>query len=343
MQLGKVPNMTHELSIKTTSNGIVYLKTSKFKSRYTGNKYSAVDINGNLWLKRSEYEKSIRGDVPKKKPLLKTTGGKKNSCGFHSEQEQSSDILSTDPGNLLTNEIELSTQKEYRVNGSVVRQRILAFLNSQAGKKELYFWTVTFPQGLPDESAYKVYNIWLTTLRQYKMLKNYLWIAERQQNGTIHFHIAIPHRMSVKKANAMMRGTLINAARRKDIDCNVHLLRRYNGVDIAKNRKTKRVTNFALKKGSRSLANYLTKYVTKNNGSFSHLAWHNSRGYSGIFLGVTFTTSEFLRMGYHHHIDREKQFSNEHFVFVPWNSNGPPRKIMDHLFELNSWVQSQLN
>lgn len=175
------------------------------------------------------------------------------------------------------------------------------------------------------------------------MLKNYLWVAERQQNGTIHFHIAIPHRMPIKKANAMMRGTLINAARKNEIPCNVHALRRYNGVDIAKNRKTKKVTNFALRKGSKSLANYLTKYVTKNDGSFPHLAWHNSRGYSGIFLGVTFTTSEFLKMGFHHFIDRAKQFSQEHFVFVPWNATGPPKKIIDHLYQLNSWIQSQLN
>lgn len=341
MHLLKVPNITHDLVIKASSNGIVYLKTSKFRNRYTGNKYSTVDINGNLWLKKSDYLKSLPEGDRKRKPANKNKGGGEK---ISLDDTQISESFSTNTPELSTQKKDLSTKKQYRVNGSQVRQRLLGFINTQNGKKELYFWTVTFPQGITDNAAYKVFNIWLTTLRQYKMLRNYLWVAERQENGTIHYHIAIPHKVSVKRANALMRGTLVNAARKGEVGASVHLLRRYNGVDIAKNRKTKRVTNFAIKKGQKSLANYLTKYVTKNNGTFEHLAWHNSRGYSGIFLGVTMTVSEFLKAGFSYFLDRSGKFDCEHFVFVPWkNDTGPPYKIMDHLYQLNSFIQSQLN
>lgn len=355
--LGKVPNITHDLNLKATSNGVVFLKTSKFRSRYTGNKYSVVDINGNLWLKKTDYQKAVGMPVKgKKKPGEKSPGKVLTGAPDPINAVQISENLLTAGSEISTNLPELSTipnnsvrrskndVKAYTVNGSQVRQRLLGFINTQAGKKELYFWTVTFPQGLTDEAAYKLYNVWLTALRQYKLLKNYLWVAERQENGTVHFHIAIPHKMPVKKANAMMRGTLINAAKRGEIPFSQYLLRKYNGVDIAKNRKTKRVTNFAIKKGAKSLANYLSKYVTKNNGTFKHLAWHNSRGYSGIFTGITFTVNEFLTNHFHHFLHREKKLITEHFIFVPWkNDTGPPAKIMDHLYQLNSYVQSQLN
>jgi hypothetical protein len=210
------------------------------------------------------------------------------------------------------------------------------------GKKELYFWTVTFPVGTGDAVAYKIFNIWLTTLRQYKLLKNYLWIAERQKNGTVHFHIAVPHKMPAKRANAMMQGTLTTFAKRKEIPFNVYQCKRYNGVDIAKNRTTRRVTNFALKKGSRALATYLTKYVSKNDEGFAHLAWHNSRGYSSIFTGLTFTVSEFIRFGFSRCIDRRLKFESQYFTFIPWIGD-PPQAITDHLYQVNSFIQSLLN
>jgi len=232
----------------------------------------------------------------------------------------------------------------YHVNKREVRQRLLGYINTEKGKKELYFWTVTFPKQISDDLAYKVFNIWLTSLRQYRMLKEYLWVAERQpQTGTIHFHIAIPHKMHVQRANAMMRGTLKTFIKRGELAYPLAAASRYNGVDIAKNRNTKRVTNFAIKKGSRALSVYLTKYVTKNDAGFTHLAWHNSRGFSAIFTGVTFTVSEFVSLAFDLFLDRTKCIKNDFFTFVPWSREGPPDRITRHLFQLNSFIQSQLN
>lgn len=360
--LASVPSVVGDpLTLKLTVSGVVSFEKSfsanTFHSRYTGNKYSCVDINGNLWLKKTELQKQLKqeqvqrsGVTVNKKPRVKTQGGQNKLIMLPEKDRvsrQISEMLSTNPDDLLTNLPELSPPppQQYAINKKEVRQRVMGYINTVRGKKHLYFWTVTFPKQITDDIGYKCMNTWLTGLRQYRMLKNYLWVAERQpQTGAVHFHIAIPHRMCIKKANAMMRGTLKNAIRRGEIDYSEDRIRKYNGIDIAKNRKTGKVTNFAIKKGGRSLATYLTKYVTKNNGTFKHLAWHNSRGYSGIFTGITFTWKEFSRLGIRFYLetDKDKWLITEHFTYVPWK-DGPPRFFNDHLFKLNSFLQEQLN
>jgi hypothetical protein len=345
--LGKLPSVvSQQLYIKASSSGITLLKENAFRRRYTGNKFSAVDINGNLWVRASELQKHLREGLTKpakKKARVETQAEEKNIL-LMNYSGQISGNLSTPETELLTTGDGLSTKvRTYKVNKREVRQRILAMLNTQAGKKELYFWTVSFPLKTPDATAYQMFNIWLTALRQYKMLRDYIWVAERQENGTVHFHIAIPHRMSVGKANGMMRATLRTFAKRGAIPNYGPLrTRNYNGVDIAKNRKTKRVVNFAIKKGSRALATYLTKYVTKNETEFTHLAWHNSRGYSSLFTGVTFSIPEFISNGWPALLNRAKIFKGEFFTFVPW-AGDPPRALMEHLYQLNSYLQTVLN
>jgi len=38
-------------------------------------------------------------------------------------------------------------------------------------------------------------------------------------------------------------------------------------------------------------------------------------------------------------LDRKKSFSNEYFWFIPWGGLGPPRLILNHLGEINSYLQ----
>lgn len=359
--LARVPR-DEDLTIKATTSGITVLKQNRFLRRYTGNKNNAVDINGGLWLSAAELEKEKKQSREEFK--IRQAGGEWAVHCYHMKKAQ---VETQAGGNKLlmicktqkysklstpetaspvdSNNLSPKKPREYKVHKREIRQRLLGFINTQAGKKELYFWTITFPQGTPDNIAYKIFNIWLTTLRKYKLLKNYLWVAERQTktgHNTIHFHMAVPHKMPVQRANSMMRGTLKTFSRRGDINFSVYQCNRYNGVDIAKNRKTKKVTNFAVKKGSRSLSHYLTKYVTKNETSFLHLAWHNSRGFSSLFTGVTFTLPEFETYGWPSLLNEWKAFENDFFIFIPWHDK-PPDLLTDHLFQLNSYLQTQLN
>jgi hypothetical protein len=340
-RLGRVPSVHQShLSLKVTQTGVTFLTKYRYRTRYTGSKNCAVDINGNLYLNASEL-KAAEGKDKKNAAAVQAN---RKQCNVHELQRSAN--FSTQQNQFSTNNTALSTKKQfrgYRINKREVRQRLLGYINTQRGKKGLYFWTVTFPKGTSDDMCYRIFNIWLTSLRKYKMLREYLWVAERQENKTVHFHVAIPHRMSVQRANAMMAGTLKTFARRGDIPFTVWQCARYNGVDIAKNRKTRRVTNFAVKKGSRALSNYLTKYVTKNDTEFTHLAWHNSRGYSQLFTGVTFTVEEFRKFGFGFFLDRRRIFEIGDFAkFIPWIEYPPPL-FEEHLYKLNSWVQEHNN
>ena len=317
-QLLPVPSFHHELSIKATQTGITVLKQSRYLKRYTGSKNSAIDINGKMFTNANELKKIIAAD---EKP-----GGRRRNA-TQSEVALTADQIQRPP-------------KSYQVNKTEVKNRLFGMINTMRGKKELYFWTITFPQNTTDAIAYRLYNTWLTTLRQKKWLREYLWIAERQQNGTIHFHVAIPHRLSVVAANRAMQVILATAAKRKEIAFSIYQCKRYNGVDIAKNRTTRRVTNFAIKKGAKSLSYYLTKYLTKNDATFTHLAWHNSRGFSSLFTGITFTTAEFIGYGFRSLVKPGVIINNEHFMFFAWKDL-PPYAVTRHLYDLNSYIQDQ--
>ncbi len=415
--LGKVPGVGQDtLVLKATTTGITFLHERKFTKRYLGSKKCAVDINGKFWADSQGLDnhiaESAKGKDRKGKPP-----DKKKATGSHPDSqklllvstpdriEAAISQISSNQENFSPESAENATKvakkeriKAYTINKREVRQRILAYNNTNKGQKELYFWTVTFPEGTPDDICYQAFNTWLTALRapgrvkdgklidkngklatkwrQVKaMLREYLWIAERQlgerltvkkaATGTIHFHIAIPHFMNVTRANALMRGTLKNLAKRGLMPgavCNgksgdqyyLPSIAKYNGVHISRNKKTGQIINFAVKRNSRALATYLTKYITKNNAgipdengqvdipAFTHLAWHNSRGFSCLFTGVTFTIAEFTALGFRPFLNKVRQFRMNFATFIPW-LYGPPPLLHDHLFNLNSSVQALLN
>lgn len=397
--LGKVPSVVgDDLVLKLSATGVTFLHERKFRQRYTGSETCAVDINGGLWLSKAELSKYQHnelitlGKIKPKKERAKKLAVLPDSqqkliiaprVGVE-DQLQISPLIS-DSANIspvVEKKLKEPRKKSYSINKPRVRQRILTYINTQKGAKQLFFWTVTFPAGTPDDACYQAFNTWLTKLRSPQvsktgkqipaMLKDYLWIAERQEGaritdgraatGTIHFHIAIPHYMNVQRANALMRDTLRNLAKKGVCpgavcgkDGTTYFLpsiAKYNGVDICKHRKTKRVINFAVKKGSRALASYLTKYVTKNDAGvkdeqgneiqpgFSHLAWHNSRGFTCLFTAVTFTIKEFDKFGFRPYLNRLRVFKMNFATFIPWLF-GPPPLLLDHLYKLNSFIQSQ--
>lgn len=330
-----VPNMLYHLQLKIAPGGVTYLKDGRFKRRYTGSRTSCVDINGVLYPNAGDLKKKLAAEREEKDP-------KKRKPGKNPARAAFSKSLDYEDTTILPTPVDkIKPEREYRVNKVEVRNRLLAMINTQQGGKELYFWTVTFPKGTSDDMGYKLLNLWLTHLRTKKWLRNYLWVAERQENGTVHFHIAIPHKLSVVHANRIMRQSLITCAEKGLIPFNKWQCKKYNGIDIAKNRKTKRVTNFAIKKGSRALANYLTKYVTKNNQPFKHLAWHNSRGFSSLFTGLTMTVQEFDKLNLRDVMLHRAVIDNEFFSYYPWRDK-PPDKVMNHLRDLNSFLLDRL-
>lgn len=333
-----------------TPAGITYLKKSSIKSSvYLGSKYHAIDINGNAWLKKSDLKKSISADKEgkvkgKKKPgKLDKKPVTLNELPFTTGQI--SENLSTVGTDLPTKSEEISTKKQYKVKKSLVRNRIQAWCNTKKGTKHLYFFTVTFPKGMPDAKGFMILNTWFTSLRKQRLIQEYLWVAERQPTtGTIHFHIAVPHFMKIQHINGIMRKILLGYAVRKEIPFLPEKFApgKYNGVDVAGHKhlgKFKVATNFALKTKRGSLANYLTKYVTKNNETFDQLAWHNSRGFSALFLSIALNKDSFQATQLHQKLNWKKKFENDFMIHVPWFGNAPPI-FWEELSKVNNYFQS---
>jgi len=148
------------------------------------------------------------------------------------------------------------------------------------------FVTITFPEGTADENAFRFYNTWLTKLRKINYLHTYIWVSERQKNSTLHFHMLTTDYVKIVDWNRFMKETLINEYNKDNQIFNGYNPENYNGIDLAKNRKTKKIVNFADKKSSKSLSIYITKYITKNDTVFTRLVWHCSRNVSALFTSV---------------------------------------------------------
>lgn len=175
---------------------------------------------------------------------------------------------------------------EYKLNKKKVREKCSAFFGLRQSKKFLAFYSISFPQNFPDEFAYKCFNTVLTRLREKCGLKSYLWVAERQKNGTIHFHMLTNNFMYVRKVNSFM-GTAINNQirnenKKKSNKIKVNFdIRKYNGVDVRHVNGNKKALNC-----------YLTKYVSKNTASFHRLPYYSSHDISELFTAETFKNSD---------------------------------------------------
>jgi hypothetical protein len=304
-----------EKAYKIGLNGITKQKQGSYKSRYcAGARY--VDLP--------------KGEVVPRPPChnAKDTT-KKQKTKIVPEVEKGSEWL--DP---------VKEVKKRTLNKRKVRTRIMVYADtmrrsSRWKHKELYFWTISFPKGTPDDTCYQLLNIWLTQLREKKLLASYLWVAERQQNNTIHFHLLIPQRVNVKVANRLMMTSICSMIRKGLLPWNIHAAKKYNGVDIAKDRKNRKVINFLEKKRSRSLQRYITKYITKNSTEMVRACWNCSTDWSVLFSACHLTREELVAtVPDVSAIRQDRKFENDWVEFWPWN-NDPPLSFMRHMAAIN--------
>lgn len=214
----------------------------------------------------------------------------------------------------------VSLPRSYSVNKKIISRKIYAFFHSKLANKRFYFYTISFPLSTSDDAAYKLFNTVLTRLRRgyicseiagvmlseyalskserwlyavnqlaksssFHQLRNYLWVAERQKNGTIHFHIITSDTLNVLVFNHFVAAYVFNSLKKHDANVNLSHLSQssYNGVDVSKKRAGLSCVSDVRK--------YLTKYVTKNTTKFSHFAWHCSRSVSALFTTLEFPVS----------------------------------------------------
>lgn len=270
--------------------------------------------------------------------------------------------------NLIPFSFEQSVQKKrtYSVNKKIVSRKLNAFFFSKMANKRFNFYTVSFPVATSDDSAFKLFNAVLTRLRKgyvlseiasvmldkystsksekwlftvrsllksnnFQQLNNYLWVAERQQNGTIHFHIVTSDIINVLVFNHFVAAYIFNSLSSKDNSINLsHLSQsKYNGVDVSKR-----------KSGISSITDvrkYITKYVTKNKEKFSHYAWHCSRSISALFTSKEFPVSEMLSKDFpiNPNYKSDYYYESEYYTFI-FYPNIDYESVFSNLISLNN-------
>lgn len=201
-------------------------------------------------------------------------------------------------------EIKTHKQKKYTLNKSKVKKKLLTMAALRPAGKFIGFYSISFPLGMSDDNIFKAFNSWLTNCRKRYGLTSYLWITERQKNGTLHYHMLTLDYMPIKKVNKAM-ATAISHTLEKDNNNDVKFSEeKYNGVDVDNILQPKRrqgetwkcyqarKNHFARAKFSNSIKwvmAYVTKYVTKCDEEFNHLAWHESRNVSQLLTSEMLT------------------------------------------------------
>lgn len=329
----RVPHMAADpLQLKISATGVTYLKDGSYRTRLTGGECVA-DINGRLHLSRNEYKKFLtREEIDRIQYKIEMGYPPKKSRGMCRKPRTE---------NLGTNNLKTKNSKTYTVNKKEVTNRLQCMTGAMFAQVKqssfLGMLTISFPPAVDQHAGMQALNTWLTAVRD--KIGQYLWVSEFQQNGTIHYHLLILKRVNIVKVNRAMRVTLCNMIRDGVIKYSLAAMKRYQGIDLAKNRQTRQVTNFCNPKSRRALTAYITKYVTKNNGSFLHAAWGCSRAFSAIFTGLTCTIEEFKKVNWMANMLRTPVIENEWFKFYAWLSNaGPPQLFTDYLNKVNGYI-----
>lgn len=212
--------------------------------------------------------------------------------------------------------------RTYKLNKKVVSRKLMAFFHSKLCKQTLNFFTISFPLNTSDEEAFQLLNSVLTRLRRgystaniakilktrfwnnysknmkyhinnliknnnFHSLNHYLWVSERQGNGTIHFHLVTSDRIDVSIFNYFVAEYISNTLREKSSNEKIQnfIIDKYHGVDVSKSNK-------AIKNRS-TLRKYLTKYISKNDTEFHRFCWHCSRSISALFTTMHFDLLDF--------------------------------------------------
>ena len=184
----------------------------------------------------------------------------------------------------------------HRLNKPKIRAKINAFFNLQATREFCAFFTITFPSGIREDDAYTLFNLWQTRCRKAFNLTSFVWVAERQRNGTVHFHLLTNTRMPIRVINNYMAVALLPYAHRYGWD--IAKIQKYNGIDVDNVWYPKRPKNQGSSQrrtrddAARHLGRYITKYVSKNNETFARLAWHESHDIAALFTCQNYDIEE---------------------------------------------------
>ncbi|MES2812735.1 MAG: hypothetical protein V4670_09725 [Bacteroidota bacterium] len=162
-----------------------------------------------------------------------------------------------------------------------IRKKLICFARCH---KKLSFVTLTFLNKVTDEQAVNILRKFIDNVKKRSVNFQYLWVAERQTKndffkGNIHFHMITNKYWKIEKW------------------WNYWLdLQKKNGI-VPRDENYKPSSAFDVKElnsnNIRSIASYVTKYVTKNNDKFTCQVWNCSRQVSELYTDF-YTHTDFI-------------------------------------------------
>ncbi|SDK79261.1 hypothetical protein SAMN04488034_101486 [Salinimicrobium catena] len=161
-----------------------------------------------------------------------------------------------------------------------IRKKITCFARCY---KRLSFVTLTFLNKVSDEEAVNILRKFLDNAKKRSSDFEYVWVAERQTKndaykGNVHFHMITNKYWKIEKWwNYWIDLQIKNGIkpRKKDFKpSSAFDVKQLNSSNI------------------RSIASYVTKYVTKNDAKFKCQVWNCSKRVSELYTDF-YTTTEF--------------------------------------------------
>ena len=294
------------MEYKITYNKVTFLKSQRYSTYINGSNYYTCAADGTVSKK----------NTPERAELLKSW----NTAAIN-EVTTDRKIKNNAP----------PTEREYKINKNIIVPKINSFANLSQSKKFMIFWTVSYPLGFPDVSSAKVLNNVFTRIRKVYGKFSYIYVNERQANGTIHQHLLTNKFVNLRIVNYWFAKAIQNEiykSKLKNISFNYKI---YNGLDVKFVRSLRRVKS------------YITKYILKSDESFKIRAYAMSQDVSRLFTSIVlpanivehvfelFNDLQFFKSTFY------DDFYNLYFLKHPF-----PDAHLEHLFAANDYIYNTL-
>lgn len=196
------------------------------------------------------------------------------------KEKQSPDLINKDPMEKLINKpLKMDDHDEgYHKSRSLsprskskIRKKVIAFGRAY---KKLSFVTLTFLNMVSDRQAIKALGLFLDNVSKRSKNFQYLWVAEKQTKNevfknNIHFHLITNKYWNIDKWwNYWI-----------DVQKKIGIIPRDENFKPSSAFDVKVINSNSIK----GVGNYISKYVTKNNGEFKCQIWNCSRLVSQLY------------------------------------------------------------
>ena len=229
-----------------------------------------------------------------------------------------------------------------------------------ASKYNFSFVTLTLVDDCTDTKAVKILNKFLTALRYHAQAFNYIWVAERQNNGRVHFHIIMDKRFEISRINALWAMQQYNAGlhhenfdlMQKNIGKNIRQLYRKGADGWRKIQEYLNPVDVIKCKTIDGVSAYLTNYVIKNETRMQCAVWHCNRAVSRLFTKQIISTHTFSETGYNkrnrrvtfnkktkqHKLYINKTFVHQYGIINNIYNKRYYKKYLKELDLINKWI-----